>query len=95
MQSFASSFPDPVFSEHMHPHLEVIYPTHPPLPGQIIIGYMIYNKPKSCFVPPCQRPMNIYGFCSSFLFILFFWPLCCLPFCCNFAYDGFQVPVYQ
>ena len=87
--------PEPYFSETPHPYLHVTDPTTPVLPGQKLVGYMIHPSPKSMFVPPCERPMNIFGYMSVIALAFLFWPLSCLPCCCGFSYDGFQVPIYE
>lgn len=86
-KGFFSEFPDPV--------LQVLPPNTPPLPNQRLVGYYIYPSPSSCIVPPFERPMNVFGYTSIFLLAIVFWPLSCLPCCCGYSYDGYQIPVYE
>lgn len=94
-KNIAGNFDKPYFSENIHYNLEIIYPTNPPLPGQKIVGYWVYPPSNKCFVPPCQRSMNILGMLSSVLLAIFFWPACFFPICMGCSYDGFQVPIYE
>ena len=91
----AGNFKDPYFSAVLLPNLEVIYPTSPPLSGQRVIGYNVYPVADSCFVTPCQRPMNLCGTFSTVFLFIFCWPVFCLPMCFGCSYSGFQVPVYR
>jgi hypothetical protein len=95
MKSCFENSPKPYFSIQMRYDLEIIYPNTPPLPGQTIVGYMIYERPKTLFVSPCSRPFGCFGYLSVVALAILFWPLSCLPFCLGCSYDGFQVPVYE
>lgn len=88
-------FPEPVFSEIPRLDLRVIPAEHPPLPGQALIGYMIYDTPSSCFVSPRPDRMNGIGWLSVIGLSILFWPTMCVPCCLGGCYDGFQIPVYE
>lgn len=90
----AADFPEPFFSETPYPQYIVVHEI-PPLPGEVLIGYMIYPSAKSCCVPPFERPMNFLGYCSIFTLLILFWPLSCVPCICGYSYNGYQVPVYK
>ena len=92
---FAGGYKDPYFSPSLVPNLEVIYPTVPPLPGQVITGYYVYPGPDSCIVPPLERPINGCGYFFTLVLIIFFWPATCFPMCFGCSYNGYQVPVYR
>lgn len=90
-----NSFPKPYFSDQLRSDLPVYESNIVPLPGQVVIGYMIYEAPTSCFVTPNPSRLNNLGWFSVFILTLFFWPLMCVPCCINSCYDGYQVPVYR
>lgn len=88
------SFPKPYFSTTPSAHCVLVDPPEPPLPGTVLIGYMIFDEPQTCLVPPCKEHMNFFGMASVILLGFLFWPLMCIPCICGASYDGYQYPVY-
>jgi len=91
----AGSFPEGRFSTVPAPFYRVIDPPSPPLPGEELVGYMIFDAPDACLVPPCRQNMNGLGILQVVLLAIFFWPAMCIPCCIGCNYDGFQYPVYS
>ena len=89
------TFPKPYFSSRLRNDLPVVESNIVPLPGQVVIGYMVYEPPNSCVVSPNPGRMNGIGWFSVILLTIFFWPLSCVPCCMGACYDGYQVPVYD
>lgn len=87
-------FPPGRFSAVPAAHYPVVEPPLPPLPGERLTGYMIYDPPRAWVVPPCERNMTALGWLQVILATLFFWPAACVPCFCGCNYDGFQHPVY-
>ena len=69
-----SNYSEPYFSVYKL-NIPVIYPDIPPLPGQRIIGYMIYQKPQKCFTTPNLRHYSCIGWLTSFALSCVFLPL--------------------
>jgi hypothetical protein len=89
-----NDFPKPYFSPTPRISYTTIEPELPPLPGQKVIGYMIYEKPKGLFTEPNFNRLSSSGACCSIILLLFFWPLTCLPCCLSECQTDFQVIVY-
>lgn len=90
-----NSFPKPYFSSHLRNDLPVVESNIVPLPGQVVVGYYVYEPPSSCLVSPKPGRLNGIGWFSVFLLTILFWPLSCLPCCIGSCYDGYQVPFYD
>lgn len=89
------SFPKPYFSHTLRNDLPVFESNVVPLPGQVVVGYMVYDPPRSCLVSPSPSRLSTVGWLSVFFLTLLFWPISCVPCCAGSCYDGYQVPVYN
>jgi hypothetical protein len=92
---FYQDFPQPYFSKEPRLGTSIVYEHGTPLPGRRVVGYMIYDRPASCLVPPFRRELNAAGCLGSAMLLVVFWPVFWLPFCTGCSYDGFQVPVFE
>jgi len=88
-------FPDSYFSEIPRADLTVLPPAVPPLPGEQLRGYLIYEAPSSCFVRPHLDRLSGLGWVSIVVLSFLFWPVACIPCCLGGCYDGYQIPVYR
>jgi len=82
------------FSELPRKGLMIMEPDFPPLLGQTLSGYMIYEHPTSCLSPSIVRELNCVGWASIIILTTICWPLC-LPFSMCCCYEGYQIPVYR
>lgn len=85
----------PVFSTHLRLDLPIIEPNYVPLPGQMVVGYYVYEKPRGCLTRPKPESLSFLGWASVVCLGFLFWPLMCVPCCLSACYEGYQVPVYQ
>lgn len=83
------------FSSTPRADLLMVEPPYIPLPGQTIIGYNIYERPKGCFTRPRPSKLSILGWITVFCTALIFWPAACIPCCISAFYEGYQVPIYN
>jgi hypothetical protein len=80
-------FPLEYFSPAPHPDLPIV-DKYIPLPGQRLIGYMIYEKPNTCVVAPKPDRLSNLGWACVMV-------LGCIPCCISSFYEGFQIAVYE
>lgn len=88
-----TNYPEPYFSPYKL-NMPVVYPDIPPIPGQRIIGYMVYNKPNKCLTTPDLRHYSLVGWLTSIILSCVFLPLACVPCFCSCYYESYQVVVY-
>lgn len=87
-------FPIEYFSPTPHPDLPLV-DQYIPLPGQMLIGYMIYEKPNTCFVIPKPGRLSDLGWVSVMVLGCLACPFMCIPCCLSPFYEGYQVPIYE
>lgn len=90
-----SDFPEPYFIPAKRSNLPVIESSNGPLPGQTVVGYMIYEAPQSFLTRPKPAKLNFVGWVSCTVLAFICWPLTCVPCCISCCYDSYQVPVYD
>lgn len=83
------------FSPTLRADLPLLSPETIPLPGQKVVGYMIYESPSTICVSPNPSRLSVGGWLTSGLLCLVFWPIACLPCFLGYFYQGYQVPVYE
>lgn len=80
-----SLYPNPVAG------IPVRGPLAYPQPGQVILGYQVFEPRTGC----CQCDnLSPTGWISVILLLIFFWPLFWIPFVMPECYERYQVPVY-
>jgi nitrate reductase NapE component len=89
------TFPEPYFQKNPRPDLEIVSPDTLPVIGQIVVGYMIHDRPDGCLVVPRPSRLSDLGWISAIVLAIVFWPVSCVPCCLGGFYNGYQVPVFD